>query len=184
MNSTCRALPQRCLPPTTWENGRCIVGAQCPFGSYKNGQSCQPYSSCRNGQVWNNQLIQCICPEGTGWNGLQCVTCGGGQIWDLYEGCKCPEGSFFKGDQCEQPSHQRCALIPNANWRNSKCLCDPGFTVIGYQCICKGVPFEHSCDRCAHRPNSEWNYGVCQCLTGYTLYGTECLPNQNDGNDR
>ena len=114
---------------------------------------------------------------------MQCVTCGGGQIWDLYEGCKCPEGHFFKGDQCEQPSQNLCNLIPNAYWSNNKCLCDPGFSVVGYQCICKGVPFEHFCDRCAHRPHSEWYFGICKCLDGYTLYGTECLPNQNDGND-
>ena len=55
--------------------------------------------------------------------------------------------------------------------------------MIGSQCICKGVPFEHFCDRCAHRPHSKYNFGICQCNEGYTLYGSECLPNQNDGND-
>ena len=113
------------------------------------------------------------------------MTCGGGQVWDLYEGCICPEGYFFRGDQCEQPTQSRCALIPNAYWNSAsnKCLCDPGFTVVGFQCICKGVPFEHFCDRCSHRPNSFWEFGMCKCNDGYTLYGTQCLPDQNDGDD-
>ena len=118
---------------------------------------------------------------------MQCVTCGGGQIWNLYEGCQCPPGKFFQGDKCETVDRQRCTLIPNANWNVglNQCLCDPGFSIVGKSCICRdGVPYEHFCDRCAHRPHSEWRFGVCQCKTGYTLYGTECLPNQNDGLDK
>lgn len=77
-------------------------------------------------------------------------------------------------------------MIPNAFWNQvtGKCLCSPGFSVVGYQCICKGIPFEHFCDRCGSRPHSEWKFGQCQCIQGYTLYGSQCLPNQNDGNDR
>lgn len=76
-----------------------------------------------------------------------------------------------------------CKLIPNAYYDSGKglCLCNPGFTVVGYQCVCKGVPFENFCDRCAHRPNSEYYFGICRCNRGYTLQGTECLPNLNDG---
>ena len=161
------------------------MGANCPFGTFKSGQSCQPYNKCSDGQIWNTDMLQCVCPENTGWNGVQCVTCGGGQIWDLYEGCKCGKGYFFKGDKCELADRSRCLNIPNANWnvQENLCLCDPGFSVVGSQCICKGVPFEHFCDRCAHRPHSEYNFGVCQCVSGYTLYGTECLPNQNNGTD-
>ena len=76
-------------------------------------------------------------------------------------------------------------MIPNAYWDKTQnmCLCDPGFTVNGYSCICKGIPFDHYCDRCAFRPHSEFYYGICQCKKGYTLYGNECLPDLDDGDD-
>ena len=92
----------------------------------------------------------------------------------------------MNGAQCEKPASNMCKLIPNAYFDNTKnlCLCYPGFSVIGYQCICKGVPFENFCDRCAHRPNSEYFHGICKCVQGYTLYGTECLPNANDGTNQ
>ncbi len=128
-------------------------------------------------------MIQCVCPKGTGWSGKECVVCGGGQVWTIADGCTCPEGFFMNGAKCEKPAANMCKLIPNAYFDNTKnlCVCNPGFTVVGYQCICKGVPFENFCDRCAHRPNSEYYFGICRCNAGYTLHGTECLPNVNNG---
>ena len=78
-----------------------------------------------------------------------------------------------------------CNVIPNAYWDNTKqlCLCEQGYSVVGYQCVCRGVAFERFCDRCAHRPNSEFYFGICKCNDGYTLVGTECLPNVNNGDD-
>ena len=89
------------------------------------------------------------------------------------------------GSRCEKPAANMCKLIPNAFFDVNRqlCLCNPGFSVVGYQCVCKGVPFENFCDRCAHRPNSEFVNGICRCNKGYTLYGTECLPNLNDGSN-
>lgn len=147
--------------------------------------SCQPYTPCQNGQSWDPSLLQCVCPKGTGWSGKECVVCAGGQVWNLQDGCTCPEGYFMTGARCEKPAPNMCRLIPNAFWDSSKqlCLCNPGFSVVGYQCVCKGVPFENFCDRCAHRPNSEFYFGICRCNPGYTLYGTECLPNLNNGNN-
>ena len=83
-------------------NGKCSGGGSCPYGTYQSGNNCQPTKQCLEGQIWNSNLLQCVCPENTGWNGMQCVTCGGGQIWNLYEGCQCPPGQFFQGDKCEK----------------------------------------------------------------------------------
>ena len=184
-SGSCVPLPQNCIPPTVWSNNRCLATSGCPLGSIKSGSSCQPYSSCQNGQVWNSSLLQCLCPSGTGWSGKECVRCGQGQIWDTYEGCTCPTGFFFAGDQCERVAQDRCINIPNALWNAalSNCMCYPGYTVVGQQCICKGVPYENFCDRCSFRPNSQWKFGMCQCKTGYTQFGSECLPNQSNGND-
>ena len=89
------------------------------------------------------------------------------------------------GARCEKPASNMCRLIPNAFWDATRqaCLCNPGFSVVGYQCVCKGVPFENFCDRCAYRPNSEFFNGICRCKTGYTLINSQCLPNLNDGNN-
>lgn len=129
--------------------------------------------------------MQCLCPKGTGWSGKQCVICAGGQVWDLYDGCTCPEGYFMAGSRCEKPASNMCNLIPNAYWDTSKqsCLCEKGFSVVGYQCVCRGVSFDRFCDRCAHRPHSQYYYGICRCNNGYTLVGSECLPNSNNGNN-
>lgn len=89
----------------------------------------------------------------------------------------------MSGARCEKPATNMCKLIPNAFWDNGKqiCSCNPGFSAVGYQCICKGVPYENYCDRCAFRPNSEYYFGICKCVKGYTLYGTQCLPDLDDG---
>lgn len=91
----------------------------------------------------------------------------------------------MSGARCERPVANMCRLIPNANWDSAKqmCLCDPGFSVVGYQCVCRGVAFDRYCDRCAHRPNSEFYFGICRCRQGFTLYGSECLPDASDGNN-
>lgn len=101
------------------------------------------------------------------------------------EGCTCPEGYFMTGARCERPAPNMCRLIPNAYFDNARqmCLCNPGFSVVGYQCVCKGVPFENFCDRCAFRPNSEFKNGICACIRGYTLLNGQCLPNLNNGNN-
>lgn len=65
----CKPFPQQCLPFTTWRNNRCVPNGACPYGTVGRSDSCQPYSPCQNGQVWNSDLLQCSCPNGTGWSG-------------------------------------------------------------------------------------------------------------------
>lgn len=183
-DNQCKPFPQKCLPSTTWNNDKCVpTSGSCPYGTVGRSDSCKPYSPCQGGQVWNTDILQCSCPKGTGWNGKECVVCAGGQIWNAQDGCTCPEGFFMSGARCEKPASNMCKLIPNAFWDNSKqiCSCNPGFSAVGYQCVCNGVPYENYCDRCAYRPNSEYYFGICKCIAGYTLYGTQCLPNLNDG---
>ena len=183
----CKPFPQRCLPSTTWNNNKCIPdGSSCPYGTVGQANSCQPYSPCQNGQQWDSGVLQCVCPKGTGWSGKECVVCAGGQIWNMQDGCTCPEGFFMSGARCERPAANMCKLIPNAYWNGNRqlCLCNPGFSVVGYQCVCKtGVQYENFCDRCSYRPNSEFYFGICRCKTGYTNINGQCLPNLNDGNN-
>lgn len=62
----------------TWNNNKCTPNdGKCPYGTVGKADSCQPYSPCQNGQVWNSDLLQCSCPKGTGWSGKECVVCGG-----------------------------------------------------------------------------------------------------------
>lgn len=124
-------------------------------------------------------MINCVCPEGTEWNGDKCLACSGGKSWEPFVGCVCPTGSFFTGTRCDRINEFRCGLIPNGFWDGVQCVCHEGFDVVGLQCVCDGVIVGKRCDRCAHRPNSEWSFGSCRCKPGYTLYNTqECLPNQ------
>jgi hypothetical protein len=176
--SDCSALPQRCIPPTVWNNGRCSAGSSCPHGTYFQSGSCYPYVPCQNGQTWNDSLINCVCPEGTEWNGDRCIACTGGKTWEPFIGCVCPTGYYFSGSRCERIAQSRCNLIPNALWDGLQCVCHEGFDVVGMQCVCDGVVKGSRCDRCAHRPNSEWSFGSCRCKDGYTLFGDECLGNQ------
>lgn len=97
----CLPIPQKCTPPTYWMNGRCNVkGANCPKGTYFQSGTCLPYIQCQHGQVWNKNLINCLCPEGTQWNGQKCLACTGGKIWQPFAGCVCPTGYFFSGARC------------------------------------------------------------------------------------
>ena len=65
LGSSCKALPQRCIPPTVWGNDRCQITNNCPHGTYFRSGNCIPYVPCQNGQKWNNNLVNCVCPEGT-----------------------------------------------------------------------------------------------------------------------
>ena len=146
--------PQRCVPPTQWSGGRCSVVSNCPYGTYFSRGSCTPYVPCSNGQIWNNNMINCICPEGTEWNGNTCLSCENGKSWYPFEGCQCPTGSFFSGLRCDKVTQSRCSLIPNSLWDGHQCVCHEGFEAVGMQCTCDGVVIGNRCDRCAHRPNS------------------------------
>ena len=75
------ALPQRCIPPTYWANDRCQITNNCPHGTYFRSGNCMPYVPCQNGQKWDNNMVNCICPEGTEWNGAKCLACEGGKSW-------------------------------------------------------------------------------------------------------
>ena len=124
-------------------------------------------------------MINCVCPEGTEWNGNKCVACSGGKTWEPFVGCVCPTGYFFAGSRCEKVSQIRCGNIPNAFWDGVQCVCHEGFEVFGMQCVCESnVIVGNRCEKCAHKINSEWKYGACRCKLGYTQYDTECLPNQ------
>lgn len=182
----CTPFPQQCLPATIWSGDRCVSqSGSCPYGTVASGTTCQPYTQCTNGQSWDPSTFQCVCPKGTGWSGKECIICAGGQVWNVWDGCTCPEGYFMAGSICQKPTNNMCRLVPNAYWDSNKqlCLCNPGFSVVGYQCVCKGVEYSNFCDRCAYRPNSQFYFGICRCNAGFTLVGTQCLPNQNNGND-
>lgn len=138
----CVPFPQQCLPSTTWQNDRCVSPTgSCPYGTVGSGNSCQPYTQCTNGQSWDPSTFQCVCPKGTGWSGKECIVCAGGQVWNMWDGCTCPDGYFMAGSICQKPNNNMCKLVPNAYWDSNKqlCLCNPGYSVVGYQCVCKGV---------------------------------------------
>ena len=175
------------MPPTFWGNGKCQVQSSCPQGAYFRNGNCIPYVPCQKGQIWSNDKVNCVCPEGTEWNGDKCLGCSSGRTWQPFVGCICPTGSFFIGTRCEKVDQTRCESIPNSFWDGYQCNCHEGFKVDGMFCSCDGVIIGSRCDRCAHRPNSEWKYGECRCRPGYTLYQNsgsipECLANQV-GND-
>ena len=78
----CFPIPQKCIPPTYWSDNRCKAqDNNCPKNTYFRNGNCLPYIPCQNGQKWDQNLINCVCPEGTEWNGEKCLVCGGGKIW-------------------------------------------------------------------------------------------------------
>ena len=98
---SCEALPQKCTPPTSWNGDRCASStSQCPSETYLLSGKCQPYTPCRNGHIWDDVYLRCICPPGFISNGVSCVECANGKSWDPQEGCVCPEGSFDTGSSC------------------------------------------------------------------------------------
>lgn len=122
-----------------WVNNQCVpTGNVCPTGTYFNGQSCQPYTPCTNGRIWSSQLVQCICPQNSFWNGKNCISCGNGQIYDG-TGCYCPIGLIYNGSQCVPISYPQCQSLSNAQWDGSKCICLNGYTFQDQNCVCKGL---------------------------------------------
>ena len=53
-------------------------------------------------------------------------------------------------------------------WNGEYCECNPGYSIIGMECVCEGLVISGTfCDRCYYKPNSAWTNGVCQCNVGY-----------------
>ncbi len=102
---------------------RCIsVNNVCPSGTYNNGGTCMPYSNCKNGQIWSNTLVQCICPDNSFWNGVSCIACSGGMLYSP-DGCYCPLGTFLNGNTCSQIPSQDCKAIPYSILNGQVCDC-------------------------------------------------------------
>lgn len=53
---------------------------------------------------------------------------------------------------------------------NNKCHCRPGFSKVGFQCICYGTQVGDLCDKCAYKPNSKYveKSNTCECKEGYS----------------
>ena len=98
---SCEALPQECVPPTYWGNGKCQVkGNNCPQGSYYSDKTCKRSIPCQNGQVWDPIYLRCGCPPGEQSNGHTCIQCSGGKEWIPGVGCRCNTGYFDFGSSC------------------------------------------------------------------------------------
>ena len=117
--------------------------------------------------------MKCCCPDNYIWNGQQCIACTGGRIYQNGR-CVCPPGYYWKDDKCFKPGDEKCYNIDNAKWNGTHCVCLPGFSVIGYQCVCKGLDLGDSCDRCFHKPHSYYYYGMCRCKDGYYEINGQC----------
>lgn len=183
----CSTLPQQCPPPTSW-NGKVCAGPNnfCPPGTFENNNVCQPYVPCKNGFIWDSAYLKCICPPGKINNGNNCVDCPSQKVWDPINGCICPDGTFDTGATCEAATENKCSIIPFAIWQNDRCVCRPGFTKVGFQCVCYGTQAGFLCSKCAHKPNSSYNAatGICECDPAYTEIAGFCVPRgQNIGTD-
>ena len=133
-----------------------------------------PYSACKNGQVWSNTLVQCVCPDNSFWNGLNCVNCVGGMLYG-FDGCYCPLGTFFDGTQCSKVRVADCQSIPYSVLNGNSCDCLPGFDKVNGACVCSGVLVSATqCDKCAAKPNSKWNGYICECSEGYIEVFGKC----------
>lgn len=179
----CVQMQQLCPAHSNWVNNRCVPnGNQCPSGSFYNGAQCMPYQPCTGGRIWSSQLSRCICANSNFWNGNLCVKCGLGQQFSGHYGCFCPVGTFYDGNGCTTPGASNCSAIANSNWNGSHCVCQQGFSAIGYACACQGLAVGNYCDQCFNKPNSQYLFGTCQCNRGYYEHQGACLtiiPNPN-----
>ena len=70
--------------------GNCVNS--CPLGSNLNGTACA--NICQNGKVYING--NCICPDNTELNGLNCATCTGGKVWSsISRTCACSSNQVW-----------------------------------------------------------------------------------------
>ena len=96
----CLHFPQLCLPNYSWNGTQClIVGSiKCLDHQLFNGSVCINVT-CSSGRVWSSQLNQCICNISSFWNGVSCISCPAGQVFE--EGsCTCPTGYFLVDNLC------------------------------------------------------------------------------------
>ena len=149
---------QQCPAQSAWNGVKCVgTGNACPSGTYAQGEKCLAYVPCKDAHVWEALYLRCVCPAGKISNGNVCIDCPAQKIWNPTQGCVCPQGSFDAGATCERVTQAKCSIIPNAIWSTDTCECRPGFTKIGFQCVCHGTQIGNLCDKCAYKPNSVLN---------------------------
>ena len=135
--SSCIPISQLCPTGLVWQNGQCVpTGNTCPSGTYNNRGTCTPFQPCTSGRIWNSTVSQCVCPSSSFWNGNICVQCLNGQVYEVNSGCNCPQGTFLKDNACVPIPVNQCASVPNSIWNGKSCVCNPGYSVIGMQCVC------------------------------------------------
>lgn len=171
------SLWQLCPVGLVWKNGQCKLQSDtCPDGSYFNGESCRPFQPCSQGRVWNSTVSQCVCPSGTYWNGNICLQCHSGQSYQINSGCFCPSGTFLVNSSCSIIPVDKCASILNSVWNGKACVCSPGYTSVGLDCVCNGLAVSATfCDRCYSKPNSTWINGLCRCNEGLVDIAGRCV---------
>jgi hypothetical protein len=61
-------------------------------------------------------------------------------------------------------------------------MCNPGFSVIGLECVCQGLRVGSYCDRCYNKQYSSFKFGICQCDAGYNEINGVCVKNSINPN--
>lgn len=129
-----------------------------------------------NGKIWNSTVSQCVCAQGTFWNGNICLQCSSGQSYQINSGCFCPKGTFLNNGSCSPIQVNQCASVTNSIWDGKACVCNSGYSIIGVQCVCQGLAISSTyCDRCYSKPNSTWINGICQCNQGFSDIEGKCV---------
>lgn len=172
-------------------NGNCVptntAVPTCPLNAYFNGVSC----TCNSG-FFQQALNACApCPQGTTWNGQQCVqnlppqTCAPGWIFnENINQCEpaapsCGDNAFFNGATCVcltgfnliNDKCQRCpdnttfdgAQCVSKNITNVTVTCPSGQVAVKNQCVCNDGLYLIGGKCLACPPYTRWNGKFCQC---------------------
>lgn len=81
----------------------------CGGGAYDPGAAYPQQATCTGGAVPSGD--QCVCPEGTQWNGAECAgaaaaACPPGAV-QSGDQCVCPQGTQWGGESCQVVIEQR-----------------------------------------------------------------------------
>ena len=93
---------------------------------------------CRDGQVWDETRLECLCPRGTAFHNSGCKPvqqCRNGQVWNpnTWE-CKCEPPTVFNGIYCisnpcqngrvwnDDPDVRACVCPEKKIWDSRACV--------------------------------------------------------------
>jgi hypothetical protein len=144
-----------------------LLAIGCAPGGYYAAQPAAPaVPTCTGGAVPSGD--QCVCPDGTSWDGAQCVgasqpqeqeqeqeqqqaaTCSGGAV-PSGDQCVCPGGTAWDGAQCVNASPQPAPNVEihveehrSTDEIGKSCTSNPGYPSAG-SCQYGAVCFRGTC---------------------------------------